>query len=149
MPAESNLAVVDASVAFKWQFNEEECSNQAIALRDNFYFKRVIYLIAPQLFIYEITNGIVMATRRQRIPANMALQAVNNILSFNIEFRAVEPSSILSLALKHNLTAYDAAYLALAEKENCDLWTGDKALYQTMKGKTPRVRWIGDYGGGK
>ena len=43
--------------------------------------------------------------------------------------------------------AYDAAYLALAEAEKCDLWTGDKAFYQAVKGELPWVKWIGDYSG--
>jgi len=36
--------------------------------------------------------------------------------------------SIISLAFRHNLSAYDAAYLALAIQENALLATNDKKL---------------------
>ena len=51
----------------------------------------------------------------------------------------------MELSFKHKLAAYDAAYLALAEDENCDLWTGDRAFYQAVRRETPRLKWIGDY----
>jgi tetratricopeptide (TPR) repeat protein len=47
--------------------------------------------------------------------------------------------------MTYKVAAYDAAYLALAEVEKCDLWTGDRAFYQAVKGESPRVKWIGDY----
>jgi predicted nucleic acid-binding protein len=48
-------------------------------------------------------------------------------------------------ALAHEITAYDSAYLALAEQEGCDLWTGDLSLYRAVSKKLRWVRWIGDY----
>jgi len=55
----------------------------------------------------------------------------------------LKPLRILEAALRYNLAAYDAAYLVLAEVEKCHLWTGDRALYQAVKGKTPagKVDW--------
>jgi predicted nucleic acid-binding protein len=41
--------------------------------------------------------------------------------------------------------AYDAAYLALAEHEGIPFVTGDKQLYNAVKGRLPWVRWVGDY----
>jgi len=52
---------------------------------------------------------------------------------------------ILKLSLAHNLAAYDAAYLALAESEGCELWTGDRPFYQAVKDGLPRIKWLGDY----
>ncbi|MEK9149104.1 MAG: type II toxin-antitoxin system VapC family toxin, partial [Candidatus Desantisbacteria bacterium] len=59
--------------------------------------------------------------------------------------REVQPLRIMEIALEHGLTAYDAVYLALAEDEQCDLWTGDGAFYKAVKDSSPRVKWIGDY----
>jgi len=146
MPQEPNTMVVDASVVLKWQLNDEECTVQAAALRDDFFIHGTISIMAPKLLTYEIANGIVMAARRKRIVTEKALEAISNLLSFGIDYRDVETIEITGLAIRYNLTAYDAAYLALAEKENCDLWTGDKTLYQVLKGRAPRVNWIGDYG---
>jgi len=52
---------------------------------------------------------------------------------------------ILKLSLAHNLAAYDAAYVALAESEGCELWAGDRPFYQAVRDGVPRVKWLGDY----
>ena len=50
------LAVVDASVAIKWQMNDEECVVESRALRDDYFTERVaINLMAPKLMEYATT----------------------------------------------------------------------------------------------
>lgn len=147
MPQDPRTIVVDASVVLKWQLNDEECVKQATALRDDFYLRGDIVLIAPHLLIYEVANGIATATRHKRIVRDKAIEAMNNLMSLGVELREMESISILDLALKYHLAAYDAAYLALAESEDCGLLTGDKVFYQAMIGRSPRVKWIGDYSG--
>ncbi|MEW6034919.1 MAG: type II toxin-antitoxin system VapC family toxin [Chloroflexota bacterium] len=145
MPKGPEPAVVDASVVLKWQLDDEECISQATALRDDYYARGAVKVIAPQLLVYEVVNGIVTATRKERIAPDKAIHAISNLLDLGIELREVEPVGILEVALKYNLAAYDAAYLALAEREKCDLWTGDRAFYQAVKSGTLHVKWIGDY----
>lgn len=139
------LAVVDASVVLKWQFDDEECVAQATALRDDYYARGIVVLIAPRLLAYEAVNGIATAARQKRISADKAVEAMRHLLAFGVEMREVEPLRILAASLKYNIAAYDAAYLALAEVEGCDLWTGDRAFYRAVKGGAMRVKWIGDY----
>lgn len=145
MPQEPNLVVVDASVVLKWQLDDEEYIPQATALRNDFYILNAIKAIAPHLLIYEVINGILTAARRKRLAPDKALEAMNNLMQVGVELEEVEPGRVLQLASKHNLTAYDAAYLALAESEGCELWTGDKLFYHAIKGELPQVKWIGDY----
>lgn len=38
--------------------------------------------------------------------------------------------------------AYDMTYLALAQLENCDLWTGDERFVNTLAGREPQVHWV-------
>lgn len=142
---EMTPVVVDASVVLKWQLDDEEYVPQATALRDDFYLKGAVKAIAPQLLIYEVVNGIATATRRGRADSGKAIEAVDNLMALGVEMREVEPVSILELALRNRLAAYDAAYLAVAEAEGCDLWTGDRPFYQAVRGGFPWVRWIGDY----
>ncbi len=145
MSPEPILLVVDASVVLKWQLDDEEYIRQATALRDDFYALGVIRAIAPHLLIYEVTNGIVTAIRRKRLASDKAMEAMTNLLELGVELKQVEPERVLELALAYNLSAYDAAYLALAEREGCELWTGDRPFYQAVKGELPQVKWIGDY----
>jgi predicted nucleic acid-binding protein len=145
MAPEPGLIVVDASVVLKWQLDDEDCISQATALRNDFYARGAITAIAPHLLMYEVVNGIATATRQKRVTTDKAIEALSNLLALGIELREIEPMMVLEAALKYNLAAYDAAYLALAEAEKCDLWTGDKAFFQAVKGKSARVNWIGDY----
>ena len=145
MPQGPRLVVVDASVVLKWQLDDEECIPQATALRNDFYALEVIKAIAPHLLVYEVINGILTATRRKRPDSDKALKALDNLARLGVELKEVEAEKVLGLALDHNLSAYDAAYLALAESEACELWTGDRPFYQAIKSASPLVRWIGDY----
>ena len=145
MPQEPGMVVVDASVVLKWQLDDEEYIPQATALRNDFYAQGAIKAIAPHLLIYEVINGIVTATRRKRLTSDKALEVINNLIELGVELKEVEPARVLELALEHSLAAYDAAYLALAESEGCELWTGDRPFYQAVKARLPRVKWIGDY----
>ena len=38
---------------------------------------------------------------------------------------------------------YDMQYLAVAEAEDCELWTASERLFYSLKGKTSRVRLVG------
>jgi predicted nucleic acid-binding protein len=40
--------------------------------------------------------------------------------------------------------AYDTAYLALAQINQCEFWTADEKLYNSVKEKVSWVHWIGE-----
>ena len=144
--AEQKCVVVDASVVLKWQFDDEEYVRRAVAIRDAFLSADRLKLIAPTLLAYEIVNGVAAALRRKRVTPERAAQAVGNLLAAGIELREANAEKTLDLALKYGLSAYDAAYLAVADLEGCDLVTGDIMLYEAVKDKLEWVRWIGSIG---
>jgi len=147
MAQKPGLIVADASVVLKWQLDDEDCIPQATALRDDFYARGAVSVIAPHLLVYEVVNGIATATRQKRIAPEKAIEALGNLIALGVQLKEVEPLRILEASLRYNLAAYDAAYLALAEAEKCDLWTGDRSFYQAVKGEVAWVKWIGDYRG--
>ena len=140
------IAVVDASVALKWQFEDEEITDAATALLRDFVGRRV-ELITPTLFTYEIISAINTAVNRKRIGEEAGHRAVVYLTSLGIELRGFEDliGPTFYMARQYGLSPYDCAYMALAEKEKCDFLTGDKKLFQTVKNRLPWVRWIGDY----
>ncbi len=86
-------------------------------------------LVVPTLWLYEIQNGLATSVRRQRIDrasAHEALEALRG-LAPDVE----SPQGIgreLRLAHTHGLTAYDAAYLAVALDTGAILASNDDAL---------------------
>lgn len=140
------IAVIDVRVALKWQFEDEEILESALALLVDFVEHR-IDLITPTLFSYEILNAIHIAIQRKRIGEEEGHRAVVYLTSLGIELRPFDELilSTFYMARRYSLSLYDCAYLALAEKENCDFLTGDRKLSNAVGRSLPWVKWIGDY----
>jgi len=85
----------------------------------------------PVLWFYEVGNGLLMAHRRRRITLDQIDGFLTRLKALPIDAAQQVPSDILelpSLAQKHSLTNYDAAYLALALRLNLPLATTDADL---------------------
>lgn len=137
--------VVDASVVLKWQLEDEEAATQALALRDDFLLRGRVSLVAPFLLVFELTNGLLTATRQGRLSRDQAEEGLALLLAAGIRLMAVDPVRIFSRSLRWKLSAYDGAYLGLAETLDSEVWTGDRAFHTACRGRGSRVRWIGDY----
>ena len=140
------IAVLDATVALKWQFEDEEVTSAAMALLEDFVEDK-IELITPTLFPYEILSAINVAINRKRIREEAGYRAMNYITSLGIELRSFDNliGTTFYMARQYGLSSYDCAYLALAEKEKCDFFTGDKKLFNSIRNRLPWIKWIGDY----
>ncbi|MGH7814246.1 MAG: type II toxin-antitoxin system VapC family toxin [Candidatus Binataceae bacterium] len=137
--------VADASLALKWVF-DEPFSAQAHALLNQWRADRR-RVLAPALFLYEVTNAL--AKRMQR--RQLTLEQAKLLLRFFLETGPVlkQADSIhpraLELMDRFGLpAAYDAHYLALAESEQCECWTADERLWNAVKRELGWVRWIGE-----
>lgn len=138
--------VVDASVTLKWRLKDEEATAQADALLDDF-LSGALELLVPTLFDYEITNALYVAVIRDRLTEDDALTALRDFQQYNIQrvpFRELQKQTF-KLAYQHRRSAYDSAYLALAQSENCWLYTGDKRLANAVENALPWVQWIENY----
>lgn len=113
-------AVVDASVIAALVFAEPENAEAARMLAGR-------RPLAPDILAYEITN--IAATRRRRGDALQTLQdCLGDFQAMGIELISPDLPLVLDLAARFKLTAYDAAYLAVAGTLQCPLCTFDKRL---------------------
>jgi predicted nucleic acid-binding protein len=139
-------AVIDASAALKWQYKDEEASDAATILLGDFVEGK-IELITVTLFSYEILSALSVAIKRGRITEAIGQKALTYLTSLGIEEKIFDDliGTTFKIARKHHLSPYDCAYIALAEKEECSFYTGDKKLFNAAKVRLPRVKWIGSY----
>jgi predicted nucleic acid-binding protein len=120
--------VVDASMTIAWLFAAERTAGPKLVLR------RVVTegAVVPSLWRLEVANVLRNAVRRQRCPADYAERSLARLgrLPFAVDAETDRRawSGTRQLALAHDLTLYDAAYLELAVRLGCPLASRDTAL---------------------
>lgn len=140
--------VIDANVAIKWVLKEPD-SNVAEALLEELNRKGTV-MYAPALLTYEVANILFENVRQGKITLENAKEGIKDVLATGLKLEFIQGTMLniraLELAQHFNLPAtYDAHYLALAESKHCELWTADKRLWNSVRGKLPWVRWLADY----
>jgi predicted nucleic acid-binding protein len=79
--------------------------------------------------LYEVQNGLAVALRRNRIDADSAKEALEALRAMRAELKAPQGlGQEFRLAQTHGLTAYDAAYLAIALGAGATLATNEERL---------------------
>ena len=70
---------------------------------------------------------------------------VSAVLSDALPTRELAPAS-LALGLDHEIAAYDAAYVVLADSLELPLVTADESLLRRLADTHCDVRWLGEFG---
>jgi predicted nucleic acid-binding protein len=105
-------------------------------------------MIAPALLRYELVAVIRKWVYRELTTRDKAEHALNILLNYPVT--TVADDGLLrrayDIATEFNRpTAYDAQYLAVAERYSCDFWTADERLFNAASGKFSRIYWLGDF----
>ncbi|MBA3642853.1 MAG: type II toxin-antitoxin system VapC family toxin [Chloroflexia bacterium] len=143
------MIVVDASLAAKWIFREDN-SDRARHLYQ-FCLQEQLPIVAPPLILSEVSNVVRQRMRRTpALPRNDVWELFAAFFSFRID--VMEPPDLyvraVMIADDHGLPAvYDAIYLALADQLGYEFWTADRRLIRIVAGKLDYVRWVGDFTG--
>ncbi len=117
------MIVLDASAAVDWLV--QAAAAQRIESR---IFSRNQSLHAPELLDLEVAQVLRRLVREGTLPTSRAAAAIQDLLDLRI---TRYPHSLLLpriWQLRHNLSAYDAAYVVLAEKLGATLLTRDARL---------------------
>ena len=128
----AELIVVDASVLIA-AFLPDEVEAKAKERLEDLQYGRAVAVV-PALFYQEISNALLMAYRRKRIPHDRFLAYLRVIASLPIlvdTAAATQGTTMLTvsqLAEQHTLTTYDASYLEVAMRQGLPLATLDAAL---------------------
>ena len=121
--------IIDASATLPWRF-ADEATPWTEALLDRVAGGEEV--VVPAHWPLEIINGLLMAQRKGRVTGAQMSEFLEDLASFPIRVLAAptpgQRAAILALAERHRLTAYDAAYLDLAERTGLPLATLDGEL---------------------
>ncbi len=112
--------VVDCSVMVAALFEEETCE-EAVEMMSG---KR---LFAPDLLVHEMVN-VAVRKLRSGWPSENVQQAMMYFSVHDVELQPTDRVTQFELALRYNLSGYDAAYLWLAAELHAPLATFDKKL---------------------
>ncbi len=138
--------VIDSGVLLKAYFSDEEGHTEAQSLIKD-YARGAIIFHAPALITYEIINVCLVASRMARFPEEKAKELMDEMLGIEIIKENIEPlkDRIFDISAKFSRSAYDGAYIAVAESRHIPFLTADKKLFNSLKHHFTFVKWIGDY----
>jgi predicted nucleic acid-binding protein len=129
--------VLDASIALAWAFVEERRPPTSLALTR----ARTDEALVPSLWWFEVRNALLVNERRRRLAEAETAEFLENLSRLRIVMDyAPDDRSLLSLARRHRLSVYDAAYLELAQREGVPLATLDNELARAARAeKVPLI----------
>jgi len=133
--------VVDASVGIKL-FLAEPLADRADALFVHLTDDPPTRLYVPDLFFIECANILWKYVQRFGYTAEAAVRDVRDLVSLPLQTvsMTVLAEDALAVAVQYGSTAYDSAYVALAQRLSLPLVTADEALVRRFEGTGLDVR---------
>ena len=142
MPSSSTLCV-DASLVVRFVTNAPDPPIQA---QWRVWRELGQEFVAPNLLRYEVVNTLHRLARAGEIPAHGAQVALESAFRLPIQFHHDLDLHRQALAVAGRFSlpaAYDAHYLALAEREGIEFWTADRRLANSVGPQLSWVRFVG------
>jgi predicted nucleic acid-binding protein len=131
--------VLDSNLALKWVLAEPD-SAMANKLRDDFQ-KAVHQLVSPDVFAVEIAHALTRAERQGKIALGQAGILWADIMSTAPRLEATGPLIPRAIAISSAMRVgvYDCLYVAMAEREACELVTADDKLIKNLQPSFPFI----------
>jgi predicted nucleic acid-binding protein len=135
--------VLDSSVALKWFLTEPD-SAKALRLCDD--VRHAVHeLHAPDVFPVEVMHAVTRAERQGRITPVEGAAFLAETLA---ELPTLHESVLLlprayAISSAARIGVYDCLYVALAEREGCELVTADTKLITNLKAQFPFIVPLG------
>jgi len=117
------VIVLDASALVEWLLQTAEG-----LLVEQRVYRRGEHLHGPHLLDLEVAQALRRFVQEAKINSERAGQALEDLQALRLRRYPHHPLLPRIWQLRHNLTAYDAAYVALAEALGAPLVTCDKKI---------------------
>lgn len=123
--------VVDTSVTMAWCF-EDEATAETDSVLDRLRDEEAV---VPAFWQLEVANVLLVAERRGRITEAQSTRFLDLLsqLRIRVDMPQTDTKSVQAIGRRHQLSAYDAAYLLLAERIAAPLATRDVKLISAAR----------------
>lgn len=131
--------VVDASVALT-AILPGPFRAKALQLQTD-YQNRIHDLLAPDIFIAETANALTKAERQKIIKIGRAAILHGTVMATQPVLHSYIPlvSRAIAISSQTRSAFYDCLYVALAEREGCELVTTDDKLIRNLHSRFPFI----------
>jgi len=126
------MIVLDASVILKWLLDDEAGRARATGFRKA-HAAGTETIAVPDLLFYEIANVLTMKKQLAEADSADGLSLVWDFQLEQYDFGLEAFLAAMSIARRHGITVYDAAYVELARRLQCTVVTADRKLYEKTK----------------
>jgi predicted nucleic acid-binding protein len=126
--------VLDSCLALKWVLPEPDAA-KAIRTRDE-YHQGIHELLSPDVFPIEVAHSLAKSERRGLILPGEGLKMMNDVLNYMPDLHPYLPllPRAFAIASAARIGVYDCLYIALAEREGCEVLTTDARLKNALPG---------------
>ena len=131
--------VIDASVAVAWYIDDKNPAAKAILAALD-----AEKMYVPANFGTEVVNALLKAERRGICSETQVSRAIEHMRGLPLEAEAPSLAVVAALGRRHQLTGYDAAYLALAKETGSHVATLDSKLAAAAKAE--KLLWVAPKG---
>ncbi len=128
-----NTAVLDTSVIIKWFHRENEDDVDKALLLQRAYLEGALDVIVPDLLVYEFGGFLRF---RSGLEPGDAVAAIRTLWSLGLIIHPVDSllsEQIVDISIRRQVTAYDAAFVALADFLSAPFITADHMLHEKLK----------------
>jgi predicted nucleic acid-binding protein len=126
--------VVDSSVVFKWyrQPGDEDYVPQAVSILER-HLHGDIEIHVPDLLFYELGNILRL---KESLVSKDALTILRETFALALQIHPIDPllsEEAFRFAREHEITFYDASFVALSHLLQASFVTADKKLFAKVK----------------
>lgn len=131
--------VLDSSVAVKWYLPEPD-SAKALQLKADFQ-SGVHDLLTPDILSVECAHAFTRAERQKIIAIGDADRHILDLMTVGVLTHPYQPLLRRAVAISsaERIGVYDCLYVALAEREQCELVTADVRLIKNLQPRFPFI----------
>lgn len=126
------MVVLDTSIIIKWYRPEEKANKATLEFKEKHALSDETIHV-PALLLWELTNAFAF---KKEITQEDIEEILDNLFMLGLvvnEFHQEDFAQAFSLSRKFNISVYDAAYIALAQKLGCQFVTADRKLQRKVK----------------